>query len=388
MHQKWSKLKYFSVFFLTSTAILASACGSGDFNQASNDFMFNISIYSKDKSNDELLNKYFDNVNQAVATLQQQDRSYYQNKINVKYAEVNDENTKINNINSHKANFTYLTAKTTTYAQNPTFVPYSQTLTTAFKHDDDPNLADTWENLNKIAQKENTLFNETPYQQWNNQTHDWNGFRYNKFYNTNQLISHYRGVIYIWGSETDISGIKSAWANKNWNKFLSYGIMTGKTGSAGKFLLQENLLKEHFGEHINLRAKHPNILHNQKGYNLGKENLKNYKIVFDDDTSYAWINNNLDDTKNKTKNFEYTATDTNNKMEVFKVTKKNLYDIGVFSSNVPTTLQRLMFDALMLVHKNGQDQYGPSVGYNGYQKINDVETELYSVVRNALRQAE
>ncbi|WP_391591980.1 Extracytoplasmic thiamine-binding lipoprotein [[Mycoplasma] cavipharyngis] len=311
-------------------------------------------------------------------------------QINVR--KIEDSSTKLQEINANKVQFAFVPTYQVFKSGVKDFDIVLQTETDAFKGDETLSYYSPTNNpLEKVAQALNDNFSNPAYKTWfgkNSQkkeievkekdqkvegtnTKNWNGIRYNDIYaNPRKLVPFYRGMIMIYGTDEQLKQIKDAWNKKDWNAFKKFGIAGGKTSSAGKFVLQELLLKKHFNnafttlEEEKLKDKNFKLLTGQSGSNIGWTNLKDYHIFFDDESSYAWTQNNTTNDQHF-----YTPQVANTKAEVFMVTNPMGYDLGIFNKSIAKPVQQIISQAFINLAKANKDPYGPLGGYNGYSFV-------------------
>lgn len=183
----------------------------------------------------------------------------------------------------------------------------------------------------------------------------------------------------MWGNKSTIERIKKAWVEKDWNTFRNFGIMTGKENSASKYLLQEQLFKKHFNLPNNKftsfaldRQKNPNKYKTDKAKNLSKGENKNYHIVFDELGSFAYTNNKKN---NKQLNY-YSCENPEDKIEFLTVTDPIKYNVLATSNSLNEKKRELLAKAIYNIWKNGYDDYGKTVGFNGYKIIKNYYKEV------------
>ncbi|WP_341491066.1 ABC transporter thiamine pyrophosphate-binding lipoprotein p37/Cypl [Mesomycoplasma ovipneumoniae] len=265
-----------------------------------------------------------------------------------------------------------------------------QTLTWAFKNSPESPVfyTDGTENdpLYKGAKQLNELFNKTPYNEWSSDPNDaqkWDTIAYRFLYdesNPRKIISYYRGMIMIYGDEKTRAEIKKSWHDKDWRKFRNYGIIHGNLTSAGTFKMQNYILKKHFGSSFKSASLNEDRLgHSDKyiqgdGHAIGQN--PDFRIAFDDEASFAW-------TENKKDSKQYTSSETDSKpdskVEIFMLTNPASYDIGSFRPKFNKLQADLISEAFVNLAKNGKDEYGPNVGYNGYRIINQQDPEFRKI---------
>ncbi|MXR06109.1 DNA repair protein [Mycoplasma flocculare] len=302
---------------------------------------------------------------------------------------IEDSKTKISQLkssnNSHTAIDFAISDAITTIEEDPEKELYNglQTLTWAFKNSlDNPIFyKDGSKNdpLRKSAKQLDNLFNKIPYNEWSNKKNDpqkWDGIAYRFLYdetNPKRLISYYRGMIMIAGDENVRNEIKKAWDEKDWEKFRNFGIIHGKLTSAGKFKMQNFIIKKHFKNNLKARTinedrkNHPDKYLQAEGSVIGQD--PKYKIAFDDEASFAWTESTKDGK-------QYTLNKKDGKIEIFILTNPASYDIGSFRPGFNRIQANMISEAFVNLAKNGRDTYGQNVGYNGYRKINQTDPEF------------
>ncbi|CAT04721.1 High affinity transport system protein p37 precursor [Mesomycoplasma conjunctivae] len=262
-----------------------------------------------------------------------------------------------------------------------------QTTTNAFK--DDSELTFFQDNNNLLAEATNNLnksFLQTPFNNWSNDENGlqkWNGIVYKFLYDLNdKQVNFYRGMIMIAGDDAKRSKIKKAWDDKDFITFRNFGIIHGNESSAGRWKLQENILKQHFGDKFTTlkedKINNPDKYILKEGRDIGQD--PNFAIAFDDEASFAW-NQNKGDGK------RYTSIEPNGKVEVFALTNPLLYDIGSFRSDFNKKQAELIVQTFINLAENKTDTYGPNVGYNGYRKIHS-KNEILKIYNKSLNKNE
>ncbi|WP_412031734.1 ABC transporter thiamine pyrophosphate-binding lipoprotein p37/Cypl [Metamycoplasma buccale] len=261
-------------------------------------------------------------------------------------------------------------------------IPILQTLTHAFKFDkffskyknglsNDP--------LVEIAKKAEEMFNRKKFSDWDKKEYEWDGSKYKYFYDEKSLVDFYRGLVMIRGNEKILKEIKKAWENKDWNTFRNFGIVTGKKTSGSKYILQQALFKKHFNKEGNRftsfeedRLNHKDKYKEGRARDIGKGELKNYHIMFDDLGSFAYTNNQ----KNNKKLDYYSPENKEEKIEFLTVTEPLKYNVFVASKFLNEIKRKLLAKAIYNVWKNNLDSYGPRVGFNGYRIIQNPDLEV------------
>lgn len=298
----------------------------------------------------------------------------------------------VQNVNTNKSQLGFASAYNVFQSSIKNFDIKIQTKTRAFKGDTEINFYNDQNNpLEQVAKNLQTEFATPPYKDWKGTNKDpgvknWNNFIYQSIYaGADILVPFYRGMIMIYGKDDKIKEIEKAWFDKDWTKFKSFGIAAGKPTSAGKYILQEKLLKKHFGKNAfttlaEEKNNNPNFkfLTDQEGKNIGNKNLADYHIVFDDEASYAW-------NQNKASNPPYyTPEDTNAKVKIFMVTDPLPYDFGFFNKSVPSLTQYVISEALINLANQKRDKFGPSYGYNGYELITNFNEQVGKLIKTTL----
>ncbi|MDE5949537.1 MAG: hypothetical protein K2J02_01870 [Malacoplasma sp.] len=386
---------------LVTVPILATSCGTND-NQ--NHYVFALST----PANLGDATKFVTDIQQTFNNLKNQSEySDYKDldDITISVTNVDDNKAKKDLIENGSADFAFLTSKIITqdnfYQQVNSKI---QTLTTAFTFDknindeyvngkfDDTNQTDN-DPLRTIAnemQKASFGLNyEYPFSTWkdgeNGEPADppiygWNGIRYNAFYDVNSLISGYRGMIFLSGTDEKINQAVDAWNSQDWESFRNLGIVVGDETSAGTYLLQEQLIKKHFNKDNNWTLAQDRKDNQEKydldSYGSSKTADPNYTIYFTDEGSFAWTHND-----GKSADF---STEENGKIKILTSTNPAIYDVGVFSKNVDQKVADLLSESIVYLYKTNNNLYGEGLGYNGYQLIKDVEKEVITPMKLGL----
>lgn len=262
-----------------------------------------------------------------------------------------------------------------------------QTLTHAFRFDplpvyyQDGSFGDY---LLSWARKQNALFHSMPFSQWKDTAFGWNGIRYNDFYTT-QLIDFYRGSIWIRGSEEKLRKIQEAWQAKDWRTFRSFGILLGEPRHNTRWKLPEALFKKHFNlpnntftDFLTEQMQHPDLFRNDKAWFMASRLNQNYHIAFDDEASFAW-------TLSTSQNASYYTAPPKQKIQIFLLTDPLLYDIAVVNNSLDPLQRELIAQTFLEMAQQGIDTFGPSIGFNGYRKVQDEEKEFFSRMSKTLQ---
>lgn len=326
--------------------------------------------------------------------------------ITISVSVIDDNSAKKDLIENGAAHFAFLTSKSIT--QNNFYQQVNskiQTLTTAFTFD--KNIDDVYVNGSFTDEAESSSSNqndplrniayemqkasfglnyEYPFNIWKDDgpssppNYGWNGIRYTAFYDNDNLISGYRGMIFLSGSDDKIKQAIDAWDNQKWDDFRNLGIVVGNSTSAGTYLLQEQLIKKHFDLEetwtIAEDKKNNESKYDIDSYGSSKTSNPNYTIYFTDEGSFAW-------THNDGKNTDFT-TEENGKIKILTSTNPAVYDVGVFSKNVNKDVAELLSDSIVYLYKEKNNLYGEGLGYQGYQLINDIESEVINPMKLAL----
>lgn len=373
------KLKILSGLLLTSVpvAIFATSCSSNN-----NQIVFAL----KYSTNSETNQKFVDKLKTQFDTLKQETK-FKDKNFNFVVKSVDDNSSKRDLVLNGSANFAFLTAGSIVdegiYSK---LKPMVQTMTTAFKFDTDMSkvYVDGSESdpLRTIAnQMQKASFGETyqyPFDSWKDNAgtqpnYNWNGIRYNDFYNEEKVIDGYRGMIILSGTDEQITNATNYWNSKDWNSFRNLGIILGDSSSQGNYKLQEKLIRTHFnlGNDWTIASDKAQNQNKYESDPYGTEKIgknENYVISFTDEASFAWTNNNL--------NKESYRPRTGAKLKILTVTNPYLYDIGVFSSNIDSELAKLISQSMVNLYENKDNNYGDGLGYNGYSIINNFKTDV------------
>ncbi|AWX69330.1 ABC transporter thiamine pyrophosphate-binding lipoprotein p37/Cypl [[Mycoplasma] anseris] len=259
------------------------------------------------------------------------------------------------------------------------YKPFIQTTTTSFVFDQEYSTYVNGSNedpLIKIAKEAEKTFNLKPFLEWNDEEYQWNGSLYKKFYNESNLVSYYRGAIWIWGTKSELIAIKNAWDNKDWNAFRNFGILLSDETSGSKYQIQEKLFQKHFNKPDQLfqsfafdKLKHNDKYKIGKAKDMGKGANVHFHIVFDELGSFAYTHNYKLKNNQKEMRDYYRPSAENTFVEMLTVTDPIEYNKFVASNKLSTKEIEFLQKAILKVWKDGKDSYGPTVGFNGYKII-------------------
>ncbi|WP_404911782.1 ABC transporter thiamine pyrophosphate-binding lipoprotein p37/Cypl [Mesomycoplasma hyopneumoniae] len=398
----FKKITFFSSFFLSSLLFISAGCSSTSNEKVAQvadleknwDTQVNLGLgqsWFEAKSKDpDRVSKFLENLKAEFNKLKNAnpDTKDLPN-VNFDFVGIDDSKTKISQLkssdNSTSAIDFAIIDATTTIEDDPEKELYNglQTLTWAFKNSSDSPVfyknGTKNDPLRQSAKELSDLFNKIPYDQWKSTQEGeqkWDGIAYRFLYDNSspkRIISYYRGMIMIAGDDSTREEIKKAWDQKDWEKFRNFGIIHGKLTSAGKFKMQNFIIKKHFGTNFPAkslnedRINHPDKYLQAYGSSIGQD--PKYKIAFDDEASFAW-------TESKNDKKQYYSNEKDGKIEILSLTNPASYDIGSFRPSFNKIQADMITEAFVNLAKNDNDSYGPNVGYNGYKKINQKDPEF------------
>ncbi|WP_426461130.1 ABC transporter thiamine pyrophosphate-binding lipoprotein p37/Cypl [Mycoplasma hafezii] len=237
--------------------------------------------------------------------------------------------------------------------------------------------------LQNIATKEQELYDKYPRNQWNNENNPlgWNGSIYQAFYNDN-LVNHQRGLFVIVATPTITEQIRKAWNEKDLKKFISFGLGVGSIKSGSKYLLPQALMQKQFGEQFksfrDLTAKYPNNISNTEIKKLNDVKTENIHIFMANEGFYAYSKVKEPD--------KYTPTGyrEGQKLSFLTLTDPLPYNVGIASDKMDLADAKIIVDAFSKLAQENKDPWGPLHGFNGYKYIDNVDTEFWQKVYEAL----
>lgn len=308
--------------------------------------------------------------------------------INVKIL-INDETNVDSIIKGTEYGFGFVTAgQLSNYLEkaNLDFVPEIQTLTNAFyadKNGVEYTNGTNQDPLRMTADKENQKFSELPVNNWNEE--NWNGSiwvnQYDQIDNSKtefNKVPYQRGAIWIYGNDDLRNQIINAWNNKDWNTFKNFGLIIGENDSSSKYLLPQNLFRKHFNKPGNEFTSFVSIKDDPKIVTAASpikavEKRNDYKIIFDNQGSYAYTK--------KSKLIERYNSKNGESLQLFMLTNPTPYNIGIFNSNVPKNIRDAITDVFTSL-SNEENSWGDALGFNGYEKINNFDTQKNMILKN------
>ncbi|MBU4691556.1 ABC transporter substrate-binding protein [Mycoplasma sp. ES3225-GEN-MYC] len=220
---------------------------------------------------------------------------------------------------------------------------------------------------------------------------NFDGSKYDTFYSKDKLTYVYHGAILISGNFAKRTEITKDWEDKNWEKFVTHGIVYSKNTSAGGFKYQAALLARHFNKPLNeiLEYLNSNSEYVFKGTKpksqLGKEsqNSKGVKIVphiaFDDEGSYNWTENNGENNYYKPQGFKSNKKFEDQENDVIRtltLTNPAAYDVVLGRKGLHDKQVELIAKALTSLTLQ-ENTYGIYTGYNKFQPLSNELFEKY-----------
>lgn len=363
--------KFLSIF-LASIPLFLTSCGENN----------NVTFILSEPANKGDVYQFIYDVQNTAKKIKENNQKYNSIKdFNIDVKITNNDFIKKTYLENGTGDFAFLKSKTIMDNKLYKYTnPKIQTLAIPFVFDKDNNsrYINGLENdpLRIIASDmQNISFGKKNFKDWTDNEFQWNGIRYDKFYDLNaNLINTYRGMILISGDNNQLKGVKDAWNKKDWNTFRNYGIITGESNSIGNFILQEKLLLKHFGNQFNTLIEDKS--QNQNKYKVdsyGVEDVgkfSNFVISFSEEGSFSWTHNS-----------QYSSSFrpiNNNKIEILTVTNPGIYDIGVFNKSLDYKIVDLLTESIYQIYKQNvnNNEYPSSLGYNGFSKIIDFKKEV------------
>lgn len=365
-------LKFFSICSI-SLPFLLNSCSYQD-----NNIIFALS----EPANKGDIYQFVDDVKNMSNKLKESNSKFSSIKdFNISVKITNNDFIKKTYLENGSADFTFLKSKTIMDNEFYRYVePKIQTLAIPFTFDknSDARYHDGLNNdplINIANDMQSQSFDIKPFKEWTDDEFNWNGIRYDKFYDLKgNLIKTYRGMILISGNKSQLTNVRKAWNEKDWNSFRNFGIITGESNSAGSFKLQEKLLLKHFNGQFNTLIEDKSLHENKyKVDSYGVEEIgknSNFAISFSDEGSFSWTHN--------TKNSSSFRPINDNKIEILTVTDPGIYDIGVFNKSLDKDIVDLLTESIyqIYVQNINKNEYPSSLGYNGFSKIIDFNKEV------------
>ncbi|MEE3928091.1 hypothetical protein V2E24_00675 [Mycoplasmopsis ciconiae] len=280
----------------------------------------------------------------------------------------------------------------------------TKTLKFVWSENDDLVYKDGTENdpLRKIAQKINDQYSgviingtQREFKNWDiNRDKDlleFDGSKFNRFYNKNNETTYvYRGAILISGDKNLIDQITDAWNKKDWDRFLSYGLVFRNYKSGGDYKYQISLISQHFNisiEQINKQLSQnakdksnfiiedvPTQLGKTINY-LGQKKLdRSFNIGFDAEGSLNWT---LPGQQAK-----FFSPDNDAVVRVLSVTNPAPYDVMLARSGM-LDIQAYILKKALQSFSVEENLYGLYTGYNAFADIDQNLFESFIKMQQA-----
>ncbi|WP_369085751.1 ABC transporter thiamine pyrophosphate-binding lipoprotein p37/Cypl [Metamycoplasma spumans] len=368
---KFRHLTVATVFLATSAGLVAASCSHK--SEQTITFSVNKPWYGENKTG--FFEKIEDNYNKNEQN---------NTKIKITTEFIGENNDLATSLLKGKSDVAILTSTLFNLGDNPKKItPIIQTMTKQFVFDKQ---ASFYENgsendpLRLVADQAYALFAEKPYKQWTNESYGWNGSIYTKFYEKGEAFTdYYRGLIMIQGTDEELNNITKAWNDKDWNAFRNFGIVTGSKDSGSKYHVQEALFKKHFNKEGNKfesfeldKLANSNKYIEGKARDIGRGALAKYHIVFDELGSFAYTKNNK---KGKVIDY-YTPENAEAKIKFLTATDPIKYNVFATSKYLDKNIANGLAKSIYETWKEGQDDYGQTVGFFAYKIINDPQKEV------------
>ncbi|WP_180738020.1 ABC transporter thiamine pyrophosphate-binding lipoprotein p37/Cypl [Mycoplasmopsis agassizii] len=332
-------------------------------------------------------------LNSKIKELKEKDKDnkYKEAKIlEIKIASNEEKTASLNDLKAGKSAMTILNVRQAVEEPNIKNVEYlARTETRSFKGDTKQMFYKDEggpEYLKNTAKWVNDHLKLHPFKTWDNTREKWDGVKWEFLYGDltikdgdKNTTPYYRGMVAIVGNDETIEKIKKTWDDKNWQEFYNFGIVHGKPSKQGKYILQEKLFKDHFGDQATI-ASIPDNKHKQENGNL-LGTLDGYRIFLDDMYSFAWQHYKDGD---KTKNIFNPPE--GERMEILTLTNSLFYDVVAFNKDLLNEQERkLLLDAFIALSLEDKDSFGKGSGYNFYRYITDFDKEIKEPYNNALK---
>lgn len=208
---------------------------------------------------------------------------------------------------------------------------------------------------------------------------EFDGSKYSTFYEKDKLTYVYHGAILIAGDKEKRDQIIKDWEEKNWEKFISHGIVYRKKDSAGGYKYQAALLARHFGKTLKdvneyLQSQNENIIIGKTKDQLGKANSngKTAHIGFDDEGAYNWTEHNAISNNYKPTGFMSSKPydhPTNKVIRTLTLTNPAPYDVVLGRKGLSEKQAELIGKALESLSLK-ENTYGIYTGYNKFKQLN------------------
>ncbi|QKT05548.1 ABC transporter thiamine pyrophosphate-binding lipoprotein p37/Cypl [Mycoplasma sp. OR1901] len=392
MKTKFLNKIFFGGLAFTSIPLVALSCSNKDKENLKE---VKLSIYTgeaqgnlTDEEYNKILSQYKSQYNQFISDLNEELKLINPElklDINIKGEETYE--NQIQSIQKNETDIVFLSSASI-YEKKEDLLKRSggklflQTYTRKFKgqESNDQSYVDgsTNDPLRKIALNEYEL-----YKNKSNYTGSWNGAIYQDLYqDSNNLTPFQRGMIIIVADENTKNEIVKAWEDKDYDKFISYGIGIGSQSSGSKYILPQALFKKHFGpkykSFLNLQQDPKMQSYIKKVKFKEKDTNKDIHIFLDNEGSYAYTK------ESKLAKYYESNERPNEKIHFLTVTDVFPYNVGLKSKRISDKDANDISQALINLSKKGKDIFGSSNGFNGYKLIENAETEFWDIIEKSL----
>ncbi|UUD35539.1 hypothetical protein NPA07_01545 [Mycoplasmopsis caviae] len=227
--------------------------------------------------------------------------------------------------------------------------------------------------LRKLADKQNdTQFKKYEYPEWYKYESElkWDGSKYKLFHDENDTAFTKHSAILISGDDAKRGEIISAWENKNWDKFKSFGLIYEDKQTDKKYKYHYVLLAWHFNKSIEQISRdiksrtNLNVLKvgNMKyGFNVSVNN-KSYHIGFDEAGAFSW-------TKSEKNSKNYVAANyPKSHIRNLIYTNPVPNDLVISRNGLDIKQKKLLIKALTSLSID-ENIFGHYTGYNRFHEL-------------------